>query len=727
MTARRVVLLAIVLTFVIWWLYPDPVQKESSPPPKRSESDRTALPQNSHEKMLAHLRYKQTFADSHGVPITHSRTPEEFLTASRKVQDSKKKRYFRSQYFESLLDVGRTQKIVREYQRLFGRDENPPLSQYRLLGMAYLYEWDCTENHKTQDCLWPLSGGDESVGKALTVFSDLLSEFPDRLGVRWLWNVGSLALGPEEEQSFQIPGLTEQPVDRETRWPEVARDLGLARVSKGGGAIAEDFTGNGQPDLMTSSRSYRENMKFYVNQGDGTFVDRTQRSGLDEFVGGINMVQTDYNNDGKPDVYVTRGGGIDQGTFRNSLLRNNGDGTFTDVTFRAGLDDDVRSRVADWADVNRDGYLDLFVGNEATRGQESARSPLYLNQGDGTFRRLAGEASFDVTGVVKGADWGDVNNDGKPDLYVSRADTRNILLLNVTKPSDTMPRFREITRKAGVAEPLHGSTAWFWDVNNDGYQDLFVGTHSYPRQKPARDYASVYLNRDTAVESSHLYLNQGDGTFRRMEPDRSPARSFYVQGSNYGDLNLDGYPDLYLGIGADRSQTSLVPNRLYVNKKGRRFVDVTIRTGTGHVGQTGSALFADFDGDGTHGIFAVMGGVFNLSEYRDVFFENPGQTNNWLSLELRGTSANRFGVGARIKVDGTTAEGQSRTVHSTVDNGGGRGASPYREVIGLGEMQRVRSMTITWPDRSLEEQVLKDVPINEHLTVHQNRSQPEVR
>jgi hypothetical protein len=119
--------------------------------------------------------------------------------------------------------------------------------------------------------------------------------------------------------------------------------------------------------------------------------------------------------------------------------------------------------------------------------------------------------------------------------------------------------------------------------------------------------------------------------------------------------------------------------------------------------------------------------VFNLSEYRDVFFENPGQTNNWLSLELRGTSANRFGVGAKIQVNAATSDGQSRTIYSTVDNGGGRGASPYREVIGLGEMQRVRSITITWPDRSLEEQVLKDVPINEHLTVHQNRSQPEVR
>src|SRR5205814_223380 len=143
---------------------------------------------------------------------------------------------------------------------------------------------------------------------------------------------------------------------------------------------------------------------------------QTKGSGLDRQIGGLYCVQTDYNNDGWLDIYVARGGwtGVPQ---RHSLMRNNKDGTFTDVTKEAGLDFPLPGQVAVWADYDNDGWLDLFVGNENIK---DGRCRLYHNRGDGTFEEVAVRAGVACEKVFcKGANWGDFDGDGYPDLFVS--------------------------------------------------------------------------------------------------------------------------------------------------------------------------------------------------------------------------------------------------------------------------------------------------------------------
>ena len=176
-------------------------------------------------------------------------------------------------------------------------------------------------------------------------------------------------------------------------------------------------------------------MRFFVNAGDGSFVDRTREAGLTGLVGGINLLQADYDNDGHLDLLVLRGGWLgDSDRHPNSLLRNNGDGTFTDVTFLAGLGEvHYPTQTASWADYDNDGDLDLYIGNEATRRgiflpqplgeveDDRLASPcqLFRNNGDGSFSDVARQAGVTNDRWTKAVIWGDYDGDRYPDLYVS--------------------------------------------------------------------------------------------------------------------------------------------------------------------------------------------------------------------------------------------------------------------------------------------------------------------
>ena len=155
--------------------------------------------------------------------------------------------------------------------------------------------------------------------------------------------------------------------------------------------------------------------------------DVTAQAGLLGEVGGLNLVETDYNNDGHPNVLVLRGGWWGkQGCYPMSLLRNNGDGTFDDVTEAAGLMSLHPTQTAAWADFDSDGWLDLFVGHES-RADDPHPSQLFHNNHDGTFSEMGERSGLANLGFVKGAAWGDFNNDGRPDLYVSVMYGRNHL------------------------------------------------------------------------------------------------------------------------------------------------------------------------------------------------------------------------------------------------------------------------------------------------------------
>ncbi len=157
----------------------------------------------------------------------------------------------------------------------------------------------------------------------------------------------------------------------------------------------------------------------------------------------------------------------------NSLVRNNGDGTFEDVTQQAGLAAEYSTQTASWGDYDNDGWVDLYIGNESTEGRLNPNQ-LFHNNRDGTFSDVAAEAGVAIAGFVKAVVWGDIDNDGRLDLFVSRLNQPNALFRNEGPDARGRWTFSNVTVSAGVSEPVVSFPAWFWDYDNDGWLDIFV-------------------------------------------------------------------------------------------------------------------------------------------------------------------------------------------------------------------------------------------------------------
>ena len=269
-------------------------------------------------------------------------------------------------------------------------------------------------------CVFPLLPGQsyaktEDSKRAIEHFLKFLKQKPDDLEVRWLLNLAYMTVGGYPDKvppAYLIPPAAFASTEDVGRFRDVAPQAGLNVVATAGGVIVDDFAGNGRFDVVTSNFDSCGPMHYFRNNGDGTFTERTSAAGLDGQLGGLNMIQTDYNNDGCKDILVLRGGWeLPQ---RKSLLRNNCDGTFTDVTAASGLAEPATStQTAAWADINNDGLLDLFVGNEDRASQ------LFLNKGGSAFEDISRAAGVDRVAFTKGVSAGDYDNDGFVDFYVS--------------------------------------------------------------------------------------------------------------------------------------------------------------------------------------------------------------------------------------------------------------------------------------------------------------------
>ena len=298
------------------------------------------------------------------------------------------------------------------------------------LAMSYLRlgeQENCLQYHGQDSCLYPIKGGGVHVLKrgAEGAFRELtaaLEKDPNDLKSRWLLNIAAMTLGKYPDDvpvKWRVAPSTFESEYDIGRFYDVETDVGLMINNHSGGVIMEDFDGDGLLDLMVSGSGPHDQLRFFHNNGDGTFSDRTREAGLTGETGGLNIVVTDYNNDGHPDVLVLRGGWWGQnGKYPMSLLRNNGNGTFDDVTEEAGLLSLHPTQTAAWADYDNDGWLDLYVGHEANT-TENHLSQLFHNNHDGTFTEVAARNGLSDMGFVKGVAWGDFNNDGRPDLYVS--------------------------------------------------------------------------------------------------------------------------------------------------------------------------------------------------------------------------------------------------------------------------------------------------------------------
>ena len=629
-------------------------------------------------------------------------------------------------YCVELLQSGNPGQVIQEIEAFLQGQQQPysallsdntrPI--FELLAMAYLRlgeQENCLARPHPDACIFPLRAGgryqlETGSRKAMELYTLLLSKYDDPK-YRWLLNLAAMTIGEYPQGvpaalRVAFPSTTLESTDF-PRFADVAAARGAALNGLSGGVCVDDFNGDGRFDIFATSYGMGDAVQLLVQDATGNFK-RAADTGLDGITSGLNAVHADYNNDGHPDVLVLRGGWLGKaGAHPNSLLRNNGDGTFSDVTRSSGLYSKHPTQTAAWADVNLDGHLDLFIGNESKKGDPHP-CELYVSRGDGTFREQAAQYGLaGITAFVKGTAFGDVDNDGRPDLYLSINGAPNRLYRN------TGSGFVEQGAAAGVQEPIFSFPTWFFDANQDGYQDLFVSGYDVRNQRNlAGDYARELLGQPVASEKPRLYLNNQNGTFREASKTYGLDRTLYTMGSNYGDLDNDGYPDFYAGTGAPDFST-LVPNRMFVNRGGKRFEEVTSVGGFGHIQKGHGVAFADLDADGDQDVYAVMGGAFEGDVANNVLFDNPGIANRWIAFDLRGTQTNRSAIGTRIELE--LPDGSKR--YHWVSTGGSFGSQPLRAQIGLGKAKQVTKATFYWPVG--QPQTLTDLAAGQVYTVVQ--------
>jgi tetratricopeptide (TPR) repeat protein len=543
----------------------------------------------------------------------------------------------------------------------------------------------------------------QDVEKAIQYFLKYLEKKPDDLEVKWILNLSYMTLGKYPDgvpSKYQITApAIEAPGKSIGRFVDVAHEAGLDAFLLSGGVIVEDFGNRGLFDVVTSGYDVCGHLLYFHNNGDGTFTDRSEASGLAKIAAGANVIQADYNNDGCMDILVLRGGW--QVPMPLSLLRNNCDGTFTDVTKESGLGEHVfATQTAAWADIDNDGWLDLFVADE------QGPSQLYHNRGDGTFENISLGAGVDRTQFSKGVVTADYDNDGYPDFFVSNIRGENFLYHNNHDWT-----FTDVAARAGVQQSWQSFGTWFFDYDNDGWPDLFV----------ASDYASVeetmrtYLGLGHNVGPLKLYKNMRNGTFKDVTTEVGLDKVFMPMGANYGDVDNDGFLDFYLGTG-NPSYGTLAPNVLMRNKGGKTFVDITASSGTGELHKTHGIAFADLENNGNEDIVVQMGGAVPSDAHVLRVFRNPGHDNRWIAIKLIGVKTNRAAIGARVTVTTQDQDGESHSFYRTVDSRGSWGASPLEQHVGLGPAAGITKIEIWWPTSDTRHE-FKNVAMNQYIEI----------
>jgi tetratricopeptide (TPR) repeat protein len=578
-----------------------------------------------------------------------------------------------------------------------------------VLGTAYLHKSEMDNDvyrHPGDRCIFPPRSNQSyakpaASEKAIEYLLKYLQRNPGALDVKWLLNLAYMTLGKYPAgvpQQYLIPPSSFESTEDVGRFTDVAPAAGINLYSMSGGLIVDDFERNGLFDIVTSDYGQCAPMHYFHNNGDGTFSDRTQQAGLSDQLGGLNLIQTDYNNDGCLDILVMRGAW--EFPQRKSLLRNNCDGTFTDVTAASGLAEPATdTQTAVWADIDNDGYLDLFVGNE------NKPSQLFHNRGDGTFEDISHSAGINRIAFTKGVVAADYDNDGYVDFYVSNLNGDNFLYHNNHDKT-----FTEVAKQAGVQKPAQSFAAWFFDYDNDGWPDLFVTSYYVSVDESVRSYLGLPPNAETLK----LYKNLGNGTFRDVTAEVGLDKVFMPMGGNFGDIDNDGFLDMYLGTG-NPSYASLLPNVMLHNHEGKFFTDVTASSGTGELHKGHAVAFADIDNDGDEDLLTEIGGAVPGDSHAFRLFENPGNGNDWISLHLVGVKTNRPAIGARIKVT-VQNDKTTRSIYRTVSSGGSFGASPLTQHIGLGKSAHIVDLEIWWP-ASNSRQNFANVAPNQFLEI----------
>jgi len=534
------------------------------------------------------------------------------------------------------------------------------------------------------------------------------------------------------------------------------------------GITAADYDNDGFYDLFIPDGV---ESKLFRNRGDGTFEDVTARAGLAGLDGVSVALFADYDNDGYKDLFVSR-------TFKpNQLFHNNGDGTFTDVTARSGLGADCCTTVASWADYDNDGFLDLYVGRyldprkaipTTFYARNGEPNQLYHNNGDGTFTNVTAKAGVGDPGLCLGTVWGDYDDDGYPDLYVVNDFGRKTLYRNNRNGT-----FTDVTVKSGTLAYGAGMSASFADYDNDGKLDIYVTNIrseeawfaelptierymlNSMRQGVWKSDMPLYMQimRQTGPDfvktfqqmasGNNLLRNKGDGTFEDATAAANANPIGWFWGASFADFDNDGWLDIYAADGwvyndpgteieldflnnvvshQDTYKTGVYfdpkhfghdswhgyeRNRHLRNNGDGTFTEVGRAAGTDLMRNSRGVAVADFWNRGALDIAVAA------STGRHALLKNEvGTHRHWLGVEVVGTKSNRDGVGARItaRVNGLT---QTREV--TLGDGYGSQNS-LRQYFGLKQAEEVEELTVRWP-RSGIVQRFQHVPANRIVEV----------
>ena len=464
-----------------------------------------------------------------------------------------------------------------------------------------------------------------------------------------------------------VPVLAQSPSPRFTD-VTAASGLFIAEKTGVGGtnphAVAvEDFNGDGLPDIIIPTFG-KPHVRYFKNLGKLTFKDVTTGSGLESFEGdGTGIAVADFDRDGKLDVYMTS---LRKGASR--LYRGNGDGTFTEVSDKAGVLLKTPARSCAWCDIDGDGWVDLFVASPT--GQNFH----FKNQRNGTFADITKDSGIELAGRhCLGCVFGDVDDDGRDDLFVTCYQSQQSALFKNLGGG----KFKDITQAANLGRKASSVGCVFADIFNRGRLDLFVTTDSW---LSGANYTEVQLLKmKHSVEPNVLYLNDGKGQFSPLD---APVLALKTLGHDAicEDLDHDGLLDVYVGVDAESGNkwaTSKGGNPLYTRVNGQ-WKELGKEGGIKHEANCVCVPAVDFDNDGDLDLLLV-------NFYSNVvLYRNNTDDKNWLRVKAVGTKSNPDGIGAKVMVYAKDQLVAYRQIHA--GSGYGR-CSPLEAHVGLGKAE----------------------------------------
>jgi hypothetical protein len=513
------------------------------------------------------------------------------------------------------------------------------------------------------------------------------------------------------------------------RAPVVYGDADIKKYiveSTGCGCAFIDYDNDGWMDLFVLSGTRLGGApegttnRLYKNNRDGTFVDVTEKAGLQSAGWACGVCVGDYNNDGFEDIFCTRFG-------QNTLYRNNGDGTFTDVTKAAGLWGDQQRFGAgcSFLDYDRDGHLDLFVSNYVRFSFENAAIPgenpncrwkgipvecgprglgtgkhtLYRNNGDGTFADVTQQAGISRAAPTYGMTVvaADFDEDGWQDIYVACDSTPSLLFMN---NRDGTFREEGVLRGAALSDDgmeQAGMGVGIGDYDLDGHLDLFK-THF-------------------ADDANILYHNDGKANFEDATgPSRVGVETRYVcWGAGIVDLDNDGLPDIFMVTGHVYPQVERIlaqypyktPRAVFRNLGNGAFEELIQESGPGVAAAHCSrgCAFGDFDNDGDVDVL-----IINLNEPPSLLRNDLSGESNWIKVKLQGVKSNRSAIGARVLV----SYGSKKQAQAMLSQSSFYSCNDPRLHFGLGNAN-VADIDVYWPSGLHE--AFKRVPSNKLVTI----------